>query len=115
MVLSAFVLSGPSIRFSVPEGVADAIYRFLTNVPDGTNVERDFVTEECELPAATLSSDIFETEGPDFEIFIPDRLQFETAVRCLNAMTSVRSISRAFVIFGESIGSMRIGKPNEAI
>lgn len=98
---------------SIPNGVVNIILRLLSNLPDPSDAGSDFVVVDDKIPVPRISEDFLELESGDFSMLISNKTQFETIMRCINTATSFRAISCLFVIFGEAIGSLKLGKPSE--
>jgi hypothetical protein len=99
---------GHCAEFRVAADIMDVIARLLSN-----NLNSGYVRRDDAVGSVRLSDGFVELEDGDFILTIEDKLQFETVINCINTSTSFRAIRRLFVIFGEAIGTMKLGKPIE--
>ncbi|ETO83694.1 hypothetical protein F444_02333 [Phytophthora nicotianae P1976] len=134
-MMDSFLGGTRSCHLEIPNGIVELIRELYFN---GDGVVADVVLSagnilgvdnirgaENALSVDTVLQDDFiagveadefveETDSKHL-LVIPDRLQFETVIKCSNAMVSFRSITRVFGVFGEALKNSRLGRPTEYI
>lgn len=92
-----FLQGSDNVEIWIDGGIARIIRRlFLDDGGDGTSMDG-----------------FIEPADGGYKIDIPNRAQFETIIKCICTTGSYRAIAKLFVIFGEAIGNMKLGKPSE--